>query len=171
MNPLNTSAVRPAFSLRELAHAHEPGPGDPAPSISFGKLDTLLVGNRSGFDFDDDTVSEFALAWLHIRHLMLLKPRGPCDYPISPSPQTIPRTTLRSLQFLGANCPQLPSLYLEMNARSISELSSVPVVKQGLQFLHVGMSPIESPAPVAGYLTGLFPHMSRIGTQIWSSRQ
>ncbi|KAF8217567.1 hypothetical protein K438DRAFT_1924998 [Mycena galopus ATCC 62051] len=121
----------------------------------FANITTLSIRSPVGFDLDDATVARLAAAWPHLRSLTL---ETSLD-------NVHPQTTLDSLHALARHCPQLVSVTIELNATSVPSLNGpLRLVHTRLYVLGVGGSPISSPAPVARYLSSLFPALEYIFT-------
>ncbi|KAF7362730.1 hypothetical protein MVEN_00622300 [Mycena venus] len=111
---------------------------------------------------DDDAVLSLAGAWPHLRHLVL-------SSTVSDDPPR--RPTLHSLVFLAHRCPHLERLEMSIDASQVPKMdNSVPrrVLQYALVAWDVANSSIESPLPVARFLSGLFPKLTILGTDdIW----
>ncbi|KAJ7457962.1 hypothetical protein B0H11DRAFT_203485 [Mycena galericulata] len=72
--------------------------------------------------------------------------------------------TLQLLHSLALNCSRLESLQLDFDARTIPASGSTRVVHNSLEWVHVASSLISNAAPVARYLSSIFPNLSEIYT-------
>ncbi|KAJ7617652.1 hypothetical protein DFH06DRAFT_1483481 [Mycena polygramma] len=126
----------------------------------FTNLTFVYLRPPSGIFFDDDAVLSMAEAWPRLRHLSLLASRPPRG------------ATLRSLLFLAQRCPELEWLAMPVNALDVPKidtaLSGARVLQHALTAWLVADSLIDatSPLPVARFLSGLFPKLTRIDSSV-----
>ncbi|KAJ7828672.1 hypothetical protein B0H14DRAFT_2811579 [Mycena olivaceomarginata] len=123
----------------------------------FPNIRTVSILWPVGFDLDDAALPQLVAAWPHIEWLEL---RGSLM-------DLRPRITLQSLHSLARICPQMCFLAIEFDAESApvpSLKGEVHVVQNKLTLLDVACSSISASAPVARYLSSLFPNLSGIVT-------
>ncbi|KAJ7610726.1 hypothetical protein DFH06DRAFT_62318 [Mycena polygramma] len=124
----------------------------------FSNIENLSIASPAGFDFDDATFAQLAAAWTGLVDLSLT--HGLPDSFRRP----LAKLTLRSLHSLAQYCPQLSILALEFAAESIPPHSEDAQAQHELVQLDVASSPIAASAPVARYLSRIFPCLSEILT-------
>ncbi|KAJ6467104.1 hypothetical protein C8R47DRAFT_1056225 [Mycena vitilis] len=121
----------------------------------FANMEILSIMSPVGFDLDDDTFLQLAVAWPDLVELSLTHNLT----------NTQPQLTLRSLHALARHCPYLQILALEFNAMNIPlHIGDEPVVQHELSELGVAGSSIAAAPPVARYLSRLFPILTDITT-------
>ncbi|KAJ7192025.1 hypothetical protein GGX14DRAFT_596483 [Mycena pura] len=104
----------------------------------FPNLVDVTITSPAGFELDDDTLADLALA-------------------------AEPRVTLAALHHLAEHCSQLRVLRLPFNATVVppaAPVSGKRVVHAALQSLYIEDCPIEASLPVSRFLSGIFPHVS-----------
>ncbi|KAJ6465557.1 hypothetical protein C8R47DRAFT_1155050 [Mycena vitilis] len=109
----------------------------------FGKLTSVTIRVIDGFDIDDATVCDLALAWPCLR-LLSLRSSG----------RAPPRATLRGLQALAQHCPELHTLAVTFDATDLPP--HVRITQRKLVSLDVGDSLITAPILVAQFLASTF---------------
>ncbi|KAJ7652396.1 hypothetical protein DFH06DRAFT_1331034 [Mycena polygramma] len=135
----------------------------PGPSLRhlrcFHNIKMVSIIAPVGFDLDDGTVADLVGAWPNVRTLSLQT--------IQPG-DTASRVTLQSLRYLAQSCPHLVSLHLPFDATEIPPPSTVRVVQHSLNSIQIecSCSPISEATPVARYLSGLFPNLNEIKTDL-----
>ncbi|KAJ7609576.1 hypothetical protein DFH06DRAFT_1246868 [Mycena polygramma] len=120
----------------------------------FSGITTLLLESPIRCDADDAAIERLAVALPRLENLTL------------PGMTSTPtRLTLNSVHSLAKHCPQLNSLEMEFTPTSIPENTGPNrVVQKCLYTLMVCCSPIVHPAPVARYLSSVFPNLGSIPT-------
>jgi hypothetical protein len=128
------------------------------PLLPFFNLTCVEVTSAFGFDLDDSTVLEMARAWPRLEELTLLCLEAPSN--VGP--------TLASLRSFAQYCPVLETLHTTVDgtvAPSDDELST-HIFQECLSFLDVANSRIDSPMDVAKFLSGVFPNLNNIITNL-----
>ncbi|KAJ7608918.1 hypothetical protein DFH06DRAFT_1485949 [Mycena polygramma] len=121
----------------------------------FTNMEILSIMSPVGFDLDDATLLQLAVAWPDLAELSLTHNLT----------NTRPQLTLRSLHAIARHCPYLQTLTLEFNAMNIPlHIGDAPVVQHALSELGVAGSSIAASPPVARYLSRLFPNLADIAT-------
>ncbi|KAK7017810.1 hypothetical protein R3P38DRAFT_1317050 [Favolaschia claudopus] len=109
-------------------------------------------------DVDDTAVANLVASWPRLKTLHLVAmtiAMGQAD----------PKTTLQSLWTIAKSCPDLTSLFLQIDATHIPTTHPIRVVQESLDELNVGLSTITEPTAVARYLSSLFPNLTNITTR------
>lgn len=122
----------------------------------FSNLQNVVVQPILGIMLTSDTANRLAAAWPHIQRLEL------GDLGVSSKPPII---TIEDLIPFAKYCPKLWFLGIVFDARDIQLTSLTPsrrISSNILTSLSVGDSPIECPALVAAFLSGLFPGINSI---------
>ncbi|KAJ7092495.1 hypothetical protein B0H15DRAFT_834147 [Mycena belliarum] len=121
----------------------------------FTELVMVNLQSPTGFDLDDETAWMLARAWPRLRLLALKADTAMAHY--------APHATLDALRAFAQHCPELESLVLTFTAIVVPSESAPPQQTQSLMVqLGVGASPISSAAPVAGFISALFPALRTI---------
>ena len=121
----------------------------------FSKLQNIDVWLSLGIMLTSDTVNRLAAAWPHIQHLRL--------HNLDSSSKPI--ITIEDLVSFAKHCPKLWFLGIVFDAWDIQLTSLMPscsLFSNPLTSLSMGDSPIECPALVAAFLSGLFPSIDSI---------
>ncbi|KAJ7889758.1 hypothetical protein B0H13DRAFT_2531995 [Mycena leptocephala] len=111
----------------------------------FPNLNFVVLRPPTGIQFDDDAVLSMAEAWPHLRHLSLSS---------SWLTNAPPRATLRCL----LSSPNVPKMMDNSVYRR--------VVQHNLSAWEIADSRILSPLPVARFLSGIFPKLTSIETDM-----
>ncbi|KAJ7459334.1 hypothetical protein FB451DRAFT_1405966 [Mycena latifolia] len=129
------------------------------PLLRFVNLTTVDLMSPIGFYLDDAIVSAMAHAWPLLQELSLS----------SLEPATVRRVTLASLRALAKFCPKLEVIQLAFDASSVppAEDTLTPPTRQSTLYrLHVENSTIERRIAVARFLSGIFPNLVVIPTNL-----
>ncbi|KAF7335756.1 hypothetical protein MVEN_02231300 [Mycena venus] len=121
----------------------------------FGNIKRLSILSPVGFDVDDATVAQLAVAWPRMESIVLQTDL--MDLPSS--------MTLRALHSLAVHCPQLRSVGMEINACPVPSHLGPRVSQDTLSYIDVGGSSIVHAPSVARYLSSFFPNLTTIYTQ------
>ncbi|KAJ7469577.1 hypothetical protein FB451DRAFT_1255036 [Mycena latifolia] len=124
----------------------------------FTNLTSLSITSAIGFDLDDATIASLAPAWPQMQQFKLntsvssTRPQG--------------RLTLQCLSSLAELWPRLETLQLHFDARRIPESQSgrAPPMQRSLTSLDVTCSKLSTSAPVARFVSGIFPNLVSITT-------
>ncbi|KAF7362748.1 hypothetical protein MVEN_00624300 [Mycena venus] len=125
----------------------------------FENLASLELCPPTGIDVDDDAIRSMAKAWPRLEILSLTSRAR--AHPL--------RTTLRSLLSLAQHCPLLEHLEMGVNATDVPNIdftSRRRVINYNLVEWDVGDSRLSSPLLVARFLSGLFPELKYISTEM-----
>ncbi|KAJ7495527.1 hypothetical protein FB451DRAFT_1077167 [Mycena latifolia] len=128
------------------------------PLFSFVNLVHISLEHPVGFDLVDSTILQMARSWPRLEHLMLTA---------RPFHHMRSRVTLEALHAFAQHCPNLDTLGLTFDATSVPKIgdSEEDFPQQDcLHALHVSLSPITHPEPVAKFLSALFPGLVGIVT-------
>ncbi|KAK6988192.1 hypothetical protein R3P38DRAFT_3097446 [Favolaschia claudopus] len=109
-------------------------------------------------DVDDAAIANLVASWPRLKTLHLVAMTIAMD-------QADPQPTLQSLWSIAKSCPDLTSLFLEIDATYIPTTHPIRVVQESLDELSVGLSLITEPTAVARYLSSLFPNLTNITTR------
>ncbi|KAJ6480410.1 hypothetical protein C8R45DRAFT_1216121 [Mycena sanguinolenta] len=131
----------------------------------FQFLTFVELSAPAGFDLDDATVADMALAWPHLQTLELRA---------SNYAHVKPRVTLGGLLPLAQYCLKLRSLQMTFDASMVPEWETLKtsakkkkrVRQEYFQTLHVAQSPVEKPFAVAAFLSSVFPKLNSITTDL-----
>ncbi|KAF8887147.1 hypothetical protein BD779DRAFT_1672903 [Infundibulicybe gibba] len=131
----------------------------------FTGLRYILFETRYGFNIDDASVREIAVAWPHIRTL---------NIGVNATVGTIqpPQLTLHGLAPLAELCPELQTLGVYVNAAHIcSNHSDLCLGSESwVNVLNVGCSPISTTSVpwAAAFLSTIFPELHNLWTDDWA---
>ncbi|KAK7044490.1 hypothetical protein R3P38DRAFT_2690112 [Favolaschia claudopus] len=134
------------------------------PLLSFRNITIVELTAPIGFDLDDTTVAGLAEAWPHLSSLSLFSD----VFVNQPS-----RITPNGLLPLAQHCPHLANLTLPLDASIAPKwpLQRGPkgagqrIKQTSLTSLTVKRSPIANPLMLAGFLSSVFPKLTRISTE------
>ncbi|KAF7378159.1 hypothetical protein MSAN_00240400 [Mycena sanguinolenta] len=131
----------------------------------FQFLTFVELSAPAGFDLDNATVADMALAWPHLQTLELRA---------SNYTHVKPRVTLGGLLPLAQYCLKLRSLHMSFDASTVPEWETLKtsakkkkrVRQDQFQKLHVAQSPVEKSLAVAAFLSSVFPKLNSITTDL-----
>ncbi|KAJ7141711.1 hypothetical protein C8R43DRAFT_1071604 [Mycena crocata] len=129
------------------------------PLLSLTALKTLWLHAGRGFDLDDALVTDMARAWPQMTHLTFFG----FDTDI------FPRVTLEGLRAFAEHCPDLQWVEIPVHALEVPAPHTSPatrIVQRNLTRWSVGFSPIENAASVARFLSGIFPNLVSIQSNV-----
>ncbi|KDQ62049.1 hypothetical protein JAAARDRAFT_447960 [Jaapia argillacea MUCL 33604] len=119
------------------------------PLLAFTKMRRCEVSAPLSFAFDDAFVRQLAIAWPEMTHLDLAGDRG---HP------AISKVTLEGLAEFPHNCPNLAFLCIVLH--QAAKVMSTPILCNDTPItLHLGHTPIQDPADVARFLSGLYTNI------------
>ncbi|KAK7062461.1 hypothetical protein R3P38DRAFT_2597541 [Favolaschia claudopus] len=122
----------------------------------FSALTELHISGQLSFDIDDLDFAKLIAAWPLMESLSM----APCGVDVRP------RLTLQSFQKVAQNCPRLRILHVAVDATQIPPNRPVRVTSHSLVDLYIDSSNISNPSAVARFLSGLFPNLVRIWTDV-----
>ncbi|KAJ7175024.1 hypothetical protein C8R43DRAFT_943295 [Mycena crocata] len=124
----------------------------------FHNLTTITLRPYFGFDLDDVTLTDMAEAWPQVEELTLT---FSMDQHLSPIRTHV---SLMGIHAIATHCAHLRKLDLFFDASEIPVPRLDVPTQTSLVELDVQCSPISASAPVATFLTGLFPNLRRVGS-------
>ncbi|KAJ6546214.1 hypothetical protein DFH09DRAFT_1367402 [Mycena vulgaris] len=133
------------------------------PLLAFVNLEDIRIEAPVGFSLDEDLMAAMARAWSRITSLFFctggvtVRPPGPT-----------PIVTIRALQLFAFHCRHLCYLCIPFTGHFPPIQDRVPhhsrPLQTALKKLYVMHCPIDSPFPVAAFLTSMFPKLTDIYT-------
>ncbi|KAF8142846.1 hypothetical protein K438DRAFT_2029900 [Mycena galopus ATCC 62051] len=129
----------------------------------FPKLAIVSIMIFSGYDLDDEVVSDLARAWPHLQELRLQ----------TSGYNHRPRNTLLSLQVLAQHCPRLHALEMTFDATTVpprASTSQARILHDSLVVLVPSYSHISDAFPVARFLSGIFTNLTEV-KQVWGENR
>ncbi|KAJ6580032.1 hypothetical protein DFH09DRAFT_1309990 [Mycena vulgaris] len=116
---------------------------------------TLLYLISTCFSLSNATIVDAGRAWPYIETLHL----------ITLSRRTAVCMTLESLSFLAESFPRLRTLTIAFDATALPT-PRPPVVQRHLIAMDVQLSPMSTSGPVARFLSGIFPNLRTVTTDV-----
>ncbi|KAJ7468717.1 hypothetical protein FB451DRAFT_1560408 [Mycena latifolia] len=133
------------------------------PLLAFTHLQRVALVSPPGFSMDDNDMAELSRAWPQLEFLDLSMATA--------SSRTSSTVTISALAHFARHCPRLSNLTLGMNSTGLVESDAYPAPHEprtrqtALKILCVLFSPIDSPALVARFLSGMFPSLRGVSTR------
>ncbi|KAJ7118394.1 hypothetical protein C8R44DRAFT_982959 [Mycena epipterygia] len=131
------------------------------PLFAFSNLVSLALHSPVRFDIDDATAWLMAPAWPRLTSLTINTVTS-ISHP--------PSLTLYGLSAFARHCPALNNLEILFDARHIPPFDRTTEIwsfQQHLECLYVGASPLQNPASVASFLSGIFAGPVDIDTSLF----
>ena len=125
--------------------------------LSFTNLQDMIIRSYHLFKLDNDFVEAAAKAWPHLCILQL----GHGGWGWGGQSTNV---TLAGLIPLARHCPDLTKLCIVVDATVVDHSMDILVSNTKLDVLDLGDSVIDEPAPVAAFLSEIFPHLTSISS-------